>query len=142
MTMRTVLVPMFFLCTALAQDSASVVLSNKIPRCRGDRSDAEGCITPPRQTYAPDPKYPAKAIRAHQEGVVTLSVIVDSEGLPREARISRSLSPELDSAALHAVSRWKFSPATRYGKPVTVGVNVVVNFKLQRQDEVSDDLER
>ncbi len=140
MTIRIVLFPLLFLFTATAQDSAPAVLSSKIPLCRVDGSDPHGCITPPRQTYAPDPKYPLKARLAHKQGEVKLWVIVDSGGLPREARVSQSLSPELDNAALDAVSRWKFSPATRNGKSVSVRINVSVNFKFQPRDDVSDNL--
>lgn len=140
MTYRAALVPLLLSCAAIAQDAAPIVLSKEVPLCHGNGSDPQGCINAPRQSYAPDPKYPAKAWRARQEGEVKLWVIVDKDGLPRDARISHSLSPELDNAALDAVSKWKFSPATRYGKPISVRVNVVVNFKLHRQDDVSDNL--
>jgi hypothetical protein len=40
------------------------------------------------------------------------------------------LAPEFDEAAMNAVKNWKFSPATKDGKPVAVQINVRVNFHL------------
>jgi protein TonB len=36
----------------------------------------------------------------------------------------------LDQKAMEAVSKWRFRPATKDGKPVPVMVNVEVHFRL------------
>jgi len=55
---------------------------------------------------------------------------VDKEGFPRDICIQRSLFPDLDQNAARSVAQWRFSPATRNGEPVSVQINVNVNFRL------------
>jgi TonB family protein len=59
-----------------------------------------------------------------------LWLVVGPEGVPREIRVARLLSPEFNEAAMNTVKNWKFSPATKDGKPVAVQINVRVNFHL------------
>jgi TonB family protein len=117
------------LAASVAQDSAS---SRNIPfvSCRGNNSDAPDCITAPRAMYSPDPEYPKQERKAGHQGIVVLWLVVGTEGVPRDVRVVRPLSPEFDEAAVNAVNNWKFSPATKYGKPVAVQINVRVNFHL------------
>jgi len=132
MAQRALLLLTFLLGTAMAQDSAPVELSGKdhVPLCRGSDSDASGCITVPRATYSPDPTYPKKERKARHMGTVLLGLVVGSDGLPRDITVSRPLSPDFDAAAIDAVKKWKFSPATRDGKPVATAIKVEVNFHL------------
>jgi protein TonB len=79
----------------------------------------------------PDPEYPEKAHREQKEGTVVLFMVVGAGGLPRNIKIAHSLSPELDEAAIDAVKKWKFDPATKDGNPVAVQINVEVTFRLK-----------
>ena len=84
-------------------------------------------VKPPRVLLSPDPKYP-KGTR--KEGTVVLWLVVGSDGLTHDVKVQRSLSPDLDGAAIEAVKNWKFAPATKDGKPVAVQINVEVTFRL------------
>ncbi len=55
---------------------------------------------------------------------------LDEEGNPTEVRVVRGLLDSMDAAALEAVRKWRFQPATRHGKPVRVVFRVTVDFKL------------
>ena len=78
----------------------------------------------------PMPKYPAAALRRNEGGTVLLRVIVGSDGTPTDIDVAqRSGSRELDRAALSAVRKWQFSPATRNGRPVASTVDVPVEFR-------------
>jgi len=90
---------------------------------------AGGGVKPPRATYTPDPTYPRKARKPRHEDTVVLQVIVGGDGLPRDVKVARSLSPEFDEAAKDAVMKWRFDPATKEGKPVAVLVNIEITFK-------------
>ena len=48
--------------------------------------------------------------------------------------------PSLTHAAIDAVGRWRYEPATRDRKPVDVFFTVVINFTL-RNDESGEDPE-
>jgi protein TonB len=88
----------------------------------------EGVI-PPRETYAPEPKYRNKALKGHKNPVVVFRLVVGKDGLPNDITVVRSVSPELDEAGLNTVRQWRFAPATKDGKPISVKVNIEIHFK-------------
>jgi TonB family protein len=59
-----------------------------------------------------------------------LKLIVGADGHPREIAVARSLGLGLDEKAMEAVKNWKFEPAMKDGKPVSVAINVEVQFRL------------
>lgn len=131
MTRRAVFLALILQSMAIAQDAAPVEPPARNPFiCYGDSRDARDCTTAPREIYAPGPKYPKKERRAHHQGTVVLRLVISTEGLPRDIQVSRTLSPEFDDAAIDVVKKWKFSPATRDGKPVAVAIDVEVAFHL------------
>jgi TonB family protein len=75
------------------------------------------------------PGYPEIARRAGVEGTVLIQALVGRDGLVKDARVTKSI-PMLDSAAIEAVRRWRFSPARARGEPVAVWVAVPVRFRL------------
>jgi periplasmic protein TonB len=89
-----------------------------------------GGVTAPRAVYAPDPEYSEEARKAKYQGTVVLYVIVNADGRPRDMRIVRSLGLGLDEKVLEAVRTWRFEPAMRDGRPVSVQINVEVSFRL------------
>lgn len=80
----------------------------------------------------PPPGYPAAARRNGEEGTVTLRVLVNAEGAPREVALERSSgSSLLDAAALATVKTWRFSPARRGGEAQEAWVLVPIIFRLE-----------
>lgn len=60
-----------------------------------------------------------------------LFVEVDAKGRPARVRVSRSSGfADLDAAAVRAVRRWRFTPATVAGAAVSSSINVPVQFQL------------
>lgn len=65
------------------------------------------------------PVYPRSARERGVEGVVTLRVVVEANGEISDITIARSSgSALLDRAAVAAVEKWEFRPATMRGQPV------------------------
>jgi protein TonB len=63
--------------------------------------------------------------------MVLLAVIVTAEGWPARVEILQSSGfGLLDSAALGAVKRWRFSPARKGDAAVDCEVEVPIDFKL------------
>ena len=89
-----------------------------------------GGVTAPLALSAPDPELPRSFHKRNFQGTAVLHVVVDSNGMPRDIRILRSLGPDLDKAAVDAVSKWKFAPATKDGKALPAQINVMVSFRV------------
>lgn len=86
----------------------------------------------PRYKENAPPAYPRIARRRGYEGIVLLSVKVLGNGEVDEVTIKKSSGRSiLDRAALKAVRKWKFEPASRWGVPFTMWVDVPVHFILQ-----------
>src|ERR1035441_8696323 len=75
MTPRAMLLPLLFLGTVIAQDSAPIRLLGRDPSliCHGKASDAADCVTAPHATYFPDPQFPEKERKAGHRGTVVLT---------------------------------------------------------------------
>jgi protein TonB len=80
----------------------------------------------------PLPDYPFSERSSGREGIVTVRVLVGTDGVPESVAVrSTSGSAAFDSAAVKAVKRWRFSPATKGGVPVPSYFDVRVKFRLE-----------
>lgn len=78
-----------------------------------------------------NPRYPTQAQRARTEGFVVLSFTVAPDGSTSNIKVVDAQPRHLfDRAAIAAVERWQFKPATRGGQPVESTVTNRINFKL------------
>jgi protein TonB len=80
----------------------------------------------------PAPRYPRAALRAGMTGTVTLLVLVDEQGRPREVEVETSSGHrELDRAArAQVLNAWRFHPAQRQGQAVSAYALVPIEFTL------------
>lgn len=80
--------------------------------------------------YAENPlAYPPMSQRLHEQGLVLLTVTINTRGLVDAVKLARSSGfPRLDSAALEQVNRWKFRPSLRAGQPVTDTYTIPIRF--------------
>lgn len=71
-------------------------------------------------------KYP----KTEASGRVVVQFIVDKDGTVVEPKVVRSISPELDQAAINAIKGMpKWEAGKMHGKPVRVKYNIPVSFK-------------
>jgi len=89
-----------------------------------------GGISSPQELSTPDPEYTEEARRAKTQGTCTLWLIVDAAGHPRDIRVVHGLGFGLDAKAVEAVKQWRFDPALKDGRPVSVQISVEVEFRL------------
>jgi len=82
----------------------------------------------PEITEFVDAPYPDELIEEGIAGAVLLEIIVSETGVVDSAAIVRSLHPALDTLALNAISRFKFSPAEVGGEPVAVMLQYEYSF--------------
>jgi len=77
------------------------------------------------------PSYPPRCLRLGIEGRAIVRVLVGEDGKPQEVTLHTSTGDaQLDEAAMEAVRRWRFEPATREGRRVRAWGRVPVEFKL------------
>lgn len=80
----------------------------------------------------PLPEYPRLARKKHWEGVVWLLVDVSPDGFVDGLQVEETSGYKLlDRAAKRTVRKWRFSPATRAGLPVSSQVRIPVRFRLE-----------
>lgn len=90
-----------------------------------------GNISAPVALIQPEAEFSDEARRSKYQGVCLVSLIVDAQGNPQNARVVRPLGMGLDEKALEAVRKYKFRPAMKDGRtPVPVMVTIEVNFRL------------
>ncbi len=87
-------------------------------------------VTAPEKISTPPPVYTEMARKARVQGVVILEAVIDQHGNVTEAHVLKGLPLGLDRAALQAVAKWKFRPATFQHKPVRVFYPLTVPFQL------------
>jgi len=90
-----------------------------------------GDVLPPEKVFYPQPQYTEIARKARLQGVVIVQAIIDKGGNVTNVKVLKGLGMGLDQAAVDAIKKWTFNPATLNGKPVAVYYNLTVNFRLQ-----------
>ncbi len=90
-----------------------------------------GDVTAPVLVEKHEPGYTKSAKDAKIQGPVVLSITISDQGVPEDVHVTKSLDPGLDEKAMQAVSSWRFKPALKDGKPVSVLANVEVQFRLK-----------
>ena len=85
----------------------------------------------PRYGNNAAPLYPPEARKMGQQGTVILSVLVNAGGTVETLGVKDGSGHVLlDQAAMRAVKRWHFKPATVAGIPVSSQVEVPIEFHL------------
>jgi len=90
-------------------------------------------VEAPRVVREVKPQYTADAMRAKVQGVVLIEAVVLPDGTVGNVHVLRSLDQTfgLDQEALKAAKQWRFVPGTRFGRPVSVLVNIELAFTLR-----------
>lgn len=76
-------------------------------------------------------RYPPAALRDGIQGTVLLTLLVDEQGVVRESEVMRGVRADLDSVALAAGRRARFTPAQDAQGAVAAWVTLPVRFQLQ-----------
>ena len=87
-------------------------------------------VKPPRVLRSEIPEYPPTAALRSYRGTALLGFTVNASGVPENIHIVRPLGMGLDEEAVNALRRFRFAPATRDGRPVSVQVNLEMRFPI------------
>lgn len=95
-----------------------------------------GEVTAPVVKHRQEPEFPASARRAmggSSNVIIILRCVISHNGCVRAVQlIKQSPFPELNGAALMAISQWTFEPGRLRGNPVDVVFHLTVNFMTNR----------
>jgi TonB family protein len=89
-----------------------------------------GDVRPARLISPVSPAYPALAKAQHVAGDVRIDALIDANGRVTTMKVVSGPSL-LHQAAMDALRRWKYQPATLDGKPVPMHLTVTLQFHLQ-----------
>lgn len=78
------------------------------------------------------PIYPAEAKATHNtvNGTCILGVVINSQGVPENIHVVRSLRKDYDESALTAVRQWRWKPYEVNGMPVAVETKLNITFQI------------
>lgn len=89
--------------------------------------------SPPTPVSKIQPNYPSSLLSKGIGGRVLLVCVVDEKGQIVSTSVRQSGGhADLDKAAIAAVSKWKFKPATKGGRPVRASCTVPFNFEVKK----------
>jgi TonB family protein len=92
----------------------------ELGRCTAEQVDAKG-------DYTPAPLQPAGL--SDRSLPVTLRLVVDPQGNPRDIHVIQPAGKKLDDMAVETVSKWRFKPATCNGEPMAQQIQFQVAFR-------------
>ena len=81
----------------------------------------------------PQPVYPSSLLGKGVGGRVLVSCAVDAAGAVSATTVKQSSGhADLDRAAVNAVTKWKFKPATKDGRAIKATCVVPFNFEVKK----------
>lgn len=88
--------------------------------------------TPPQPTAKFPPQYPSSLLQKKITGKVLVACVIDASGKIVSTNVRQSSGHrELDQAAITAVTRWKFKPAQKAGRPAKGSIVVPFTFEIK-----------
>ncbi|MBL7973068.1 MAG: TonB family protein [Prolixibacteraceae bacterium] len=92
-----------------------------------------------RKHIAQQIRYPVSAQKAGVAGTVFVHFVINSDGMPSDVKVVRSVEPTLDNEAIRVIytmPKWK--PGFQQGKAVNVAYNLPIEFILQTMTAIDD----
>ena len=127
---RSLLIALFVLSAwgaALAQ-SATKPSAEAQPAAQAEKIPAH----PAMPTFQPVAQMPEEAREENLGGICVLSLNVDIAGHPHDIHLVRCSDPMFAEPSLHAVSKYRFKPATTAdGTPTAMKVTIEIKFQLE-----------
>jgi len=93
-------------------------------------SEAEGIIVPPKLIKSVRPVASMDAVRDFETGNVVIDALVGTAGEVASMNVL-SGPPSLRGAAVEALKKYRYEPATRNGQPVPAHVTVTIRFQFE-----------
>jgi protein TonB len=91
----------------------------------------KAAVRDPRFARSFQPDYPVGMLQREIEGVVTIRVLIGTDGRVRQAQVISATEPDFARATeRQAIKAWRFKAATRDGEPVEDWQTLTVRFDI------------
>jgi hypothetical protein len=94
---------------------------------RTNASSAPASVIPPRVITQNLPPWPRELVPRFSQLSGAVDIVISSTGHVGSATVVRSIHPQYDVLLIAAAKQWRYSPATRDGKPVAFVKRLTVN---------------
>jgi protein TonB len=98
---------------------------------RFSTASGEPAVRQPKLVDRVEPVYPEDLLARQVDGDVELELQVNSKGQVQAVRVLGSTHESFSAAAVLAVQKWRFKPATDLGNPVAAQVTERIEFRWQ-----------
>jgi TonB family protein len=88
-------------------------------------------VARPQYKFKAEPKYPEAASKAGKEGQILLQATIDEKGIPRDIVAITDIGFGFEAAAIAALRKTTFRPATKGGNPISLQVEIPYSFTLK-----------
>jgi TonB family protein len=106
--------------------------------CSGSSAVMEDYDTFPKLREYTLPVFPETTLLSKEKAELLLSLRIDEEGNVRRVAVLKSSGdPQLDSAAVTAAWNWRYSPASKSGKPLPITIEQKVSFATRVAESIS-----
>lgn len=119
---------LFAASLTLAQTPAPATATS--PASESTPMNVGGDVLPPKLIATVEPKYPRPLFHKPKPSNVIVGLTVSTDGVPADIHIVKTGGAAFDKAAMKAVKQYRFQAATLHGEPVSVVLNVQVNFQI------------
>ncbi len=97
----------------------------------GVNFESEPGVVRPQYKFKVEPKYPESAKKAGKEGEVLLQATIDEKGIPTDIVAKTDIGFGFEEAAIAALKKTTFRPATKGGNPISLEVEIPYSFTLK-----------
>jgi TonB family protein len=87
-------------------------------------------VSAPKPLEVINPQFSEAARQAGFGGTITLSLVVDKDGNPKDIQVVDPAGLGLEEESVEAAQHWKFRPGQKEARPVNVQIQVETGFNL------------
>ena len=117
--------------TSTLIDKLDTPTPDEAPGLDGVSFESEPGIVRPAYKFKVEPKYPEVASKAGKEGQVILQATIDENGIPKDIVPITDIGFGFEEAAIAALKKTTFRPATKGGNPISLQVEIPYSFTLK-----------
>ena len=120
---------MMTIAGAFAEEQKAFMAGRQLPAGQMQITSANANFdVPPKFVRGEAPTYPIRQLRYGGGGYAVIGFVIDESGRTRDFQVIDSNYKYFAGHSIEAIKGWRFEPALRKGKPVSVHASMRFNF--------------